>query len=945
MNDQRTDRTMDRRQFLHRLGLLSGATLLTSCGSEKGQQDLISYLVPPEDGVTPGEARWIPSTCGECPAGCGVLVRLREGRAVKLEGLPGHPVNDGALCMRGQAALWRLYHPERLRTPLRRGENGSFAPVDWEEALALVAGALSTARREGQRNLLLAGRTTGSLSNLLDQTCSALGMERLPDFELYGHPALRMANGLLFGRPDIPHYHLEKADFLLTLGADLLETFVSPVEQTRQLARAAESPGFTWVHLEPHCSLTGVNAHRRMTLRAGSEALLLAFLLGRLAPAAPFRDRLPPAVRQHLPAVTAPEAAAGTGLPLQEIEGLAASLAAARRPLLVAGGVATGQPRGLETAVLAGLLQWTAGMVGGTVDFSRGANYEGVGSLKTLRDLSQTLAGDGAGLLLFSRVDPLLHAPADFGLSGALGRAQLRVALAERLDGTARSCDLVLPLAHPLETWGDAEVRRGLFSLVQPASPPEGESLGEGDILLALWRQAGGGPGGNFRHFLEQRWRRGVGEAGAKELISRGFSESTSRESSPTLRVAEAAGFLRTVTPGTGADGPVLVIPPSIRRFDGRGLALPLLSEIPDPLTTVSYGQWLSVSPREAARLGVVNRDGLILAAGAFAGELPAVVQPGLPEGVLAIQRDLADTSLFQADPQTGEPLSWLPVTRLETSRRSHPLAILAGSTSQQGRGLIPDPVHRDHPPGHGRRSLYPEHPHPDLRWAMAIDLGRCTGCGACVAACHAENNIPVAGEKDHLQGREMSWLRIEPFYDAEGRPEFLPMLCQHCHYAPCEPVCPVYAAYHNPEGLNVQVYNRCVGTRYCSNNCPYKVRRFNWWDHPRKAPLDRMLNPDLSVRTRGMMEKCTFCIQRIRAGHDRARDEGRPILDGEVVTACAQTCPSGAIVFGNLKDESSRIARLTAADRAYRVFEHLGTEPSVYYLRPDRAGRPEPEA
>jgi molybdopterin-containing oxidoreductase family iron-sulfur binding subunit len=195
------------------------------------------------------------------------------------------------------------------------------------------------------------------------------------------------------------------------------------------------------------------------------------------------------------------------------------------------------------------------------------------------------------------------------------------------------------------------------------------------------------------------------------------------------------------------------------------------------------------------------------------------------------------------------------------------------------------------------------------------------------------ENNVPVVGREDHLHGREMSWLRIEPFYDESGHPEFLPMLCQHCHYAPCEPVCPVYAAYHNPEGLNIQVYNRCVGTRYCSNNCPYKVRRFNWWTHRPQKPLAKMQNPDLSVRTRGMMEKCTFCIQRIRAGKDKAKDDRRRVRDGEVVTACAQSCPTGAIIFGDLRDENSRIARLIQSARAFRVFEELGTEPSVFYL------------
>jgi molybdopterin-containing oxidoreductase family iron-sulfur binding subunit len=229
---------------------------------------------------------------------------------------------------------------------------------------------------------------------------------------------------------------------------------------------------------------------------------------------------------------------------------------------------------------------------------------------------------------------------------------------------------------------------------------------------------------------------------------------------------------------------------------------------------------------------------------------------------------------------------------------------------------------------------MYPPHEHADYQWAMVVDLDQCSGCGACVVACQIENNIPVVGSDEHLRGREMSWLRVEPRYEAGGTVSFTPMMCQHCHHAPCEPVCPVYATVHNEEGLNAQIYNRCVGTRYCANNCPYKARRFNWFDHPREEPLDKMVNPDMLVRGRGVMEKCTFCVQRIRAARDGAKDEQRKIRDGEVTPACAQTCPMNAIAFGNLKDRNSVVYELAHSERAFRVFEHLNTEPSVYYLR-----------
>jgi len=315
-------------------------------------------------------------------------------------------------------------------------------------------------------------------------------------------------------------------------------------------------------------------------------------------------------------------------------------------------------------------------------------------------------------------------------------------------------------------------------------------------------------------------------------------------------------------------------------------------------------------------------------------------VQPGLSENMVSVFRDMLKDPPMGVEERSGEPLFYIEEIKITRKGSRARIPVLSGSFSQQGRGIIPEPLHQEEQYTHEKDNIYPEHHHNAYRWAMAIDLDLCTGCSACVAACYIENNVPITGRKEHLKGREMSWLRIEPYYGEEGNVDFVPMLCQQCHYAPCEPVCPVYATYHNPEGLNVQVYNRCVGTRYCSNNCPYKVRRFNWFSHPRKKPLDRMINPDILVRTHGVMEKCTFCIQRIRVAKDGAKDQSRKVKDGEVATACGQSCPTGAITFGNILDKESRIFRLSRDPRVYRIYEGLGTEPSVYYLRKREHGR-----
>jgi Fe-S-cluster-containing dehydrogenase component/anaerobic selenocysteine-containing dehydrogenase len=917
---------MDRRSFLNVLGLLTGSTALSACSSEKGRSPLISALIPPDDGVIPGQSTWHFTTCTECPAGCGMQVRLREGQPVKAEGIPDHPVSGGGLCVRGQASLWRLYHPKRLRGPLLR-EGGALSPVSWDDAEARILAALDRAGREGRRSAWLSGRTTGPLSELIAETTAALGVERLPEWEHFGHAAIRRANALLFGRGEVPRFDVGQPDVLLTVGADLLETFVNPVGFARQLA---DRPGGWW-HAEPHLSLTGANADSRLALRPGSEPWLLAWLLGRVPGRA--GRRLPPAVAGALPVVTRAAAADGTGLSPERLESLATALETAAAPLVLAGGVGTSGEGGLATAALAGLLQWTLGAVGRSVDLAAGENYAGVGSLLDLRRLADRLSRAEIGVLFVSRANPVLHAPADWALPRALAGATLRVGLGDVLDETLQEMDLVLPVSHALEAWGELEPRRGVRALLRPAIRPLGDTRTEGDLLLDLRRLRGAKVAASWQEQLFARWSARWDAATLAAFKERGvLEEPVAGAGTVALDEKGTAAFLRALKLAPPARQPALVFAPSIRRFDGRSRPLQLLDEVPDPLTTVTYGPWISVSPSDAARLRVADGEELRVAVGSWTAELPARLQPGLAAGVFVVQRDVLGSAPVGADPASGEPLTTIAGVSVERTGRKGSLPFLAGSPSQHGRGLIPDPKHRREKPE--RASLYPEHPHPDHRWGMAIDVDRCVGCGACVASCYVENNVAVTSAADHLRGREMSWLRIEPFYDAAGDVEFLPMLCQHCDYAPCEPVCPVYAAYHNPEGLNVQVYNRCIGTRYCSHNCPYKVRRFNWWTHEREAPLDRLRNPDLSVRTKGMMEKCTFCIQRIRAAKELARDEGRPVRDGDVVTACEQSCPTAAIVFGDMNDPTSRVVALAAAKGAWRVFEELGTEPSVRYLR-----------
>jgi molybdopterin-containing oxidoreductase family iron-sulfur binding subunit len=411
------------------------------------------------------------------------------------------------------------------------------------------------------------------------------------------------------------------------------------------------------------------------------------------------------------------------------------------------------------------------------------------------------------------------------------------------------------------------------------------------------------------------------------------------------------------------SDGLVLMPYASLHLYDGRGANRSWLQEIPDPVTKAVWSSWAEVHPDTARSLSA--QEGQLVSVESPHGKLdvPVVLNPNLRPGTMAIPIGQGHTEygryaagrgvnpITLIDP-TPELLSggvrWLSVKVRVTPRALYrPVLKLQSSESQVDRDIalavsLDDVIagRAQTAPGVEHRSLSPEHTHPEYRWGMAIDLDACTGCNACVAACYAENNVPVMGPEAVRRGRTMSWLRIERFVERRDPAatavdvRFVPMLCQHCDHAPCETVCPVYATYHTDEGLNAQVYNRCVGTRYCSNNCPYKVRRFNWFQSEFPDPLHLQLNPDVTVRSQGVMEKCTFCVQRIHEGKDRAKDEKRPVRDGEVVPACAQTCPGQAIVFGDLNDPSSRVSQLAGSPRAYRIFDGLNTRPAVTYLK-----------
>jgi molybdopterin-containing oxidoreductase family iron-sulfur binding subunit len=577
-------------------------------------------------------------------------------------------------------------------------------------------------------------------------------------------------------------------------------------------------------------------------------------------------------------------------------------------------------------------------------------------------------------VLLLYGVNPVFTLPEAAGFRSALKKIPLVVNVSSFLDETASEAHLILPDHTFLESWGEYSPWEGVHGLMQPVMRPLFETKAFGDVLLSVARQMNGEmarnfPWPSFYDYLRENWqvlqkRLAPGkefDAFWEEALRQGGVWETVK--AEPVRLSDQLFRFRLEKQRVDADaaqGFHLHLYPSLSHFDGRGANRPWLQELPDPMTQLVWDNWLEVHPETARRLGLTEGDVVEVASLHGRIEIPMHVYEGIRPDVVAVPIGQGHTTFGRyADKRGANPLALLPPkaepasggldwfsTKVTLNRtgRSHTFASVAGSDRQWGRGIAQaislvalreeGGVAKEE---HKTPQIYPPHEHPEHRWRMAIDLNACIGCSACVVACYAENNIPVVGKERVAEGREMAWIRIERYFEGEkDRPEtrFIPMLCQHCDNAPCEPVCPTYATYHTSEGLNAQVYNRCVGIRYCSNNCPYKVRRFNWFGYEWPEPLHMQLNPDVSVRTVGIMEKCTFCVQRIREGKDRAKDEGRKVRDGEITPACGQTCPTQAIVFGDLKDPNSEVSKLSRDPWRYRVLEHLNTQPAITYLK-----------
>ncbi|HET6632701.1 MAG TPA: TAT-variant-translocated molybdopterin oxidoreductase [Rhodanobacteraceae bacterium] len=915
---------MDRRGFLKFLGVSLALAGLAGC-SAPPQGEMVPWVRQPErmDGDLP---QFYASALPTAGYAVGVLVESHMGRPTKIEGNPKHPASLGATDARLQAAVWQVWDPDRSQAPLRDGDVASWDDFA-EHALALD----KRHRRDGSGLRILSGRV---LSPTLAAQREAL-LQRYPSARWIRYEPIGDANTLAgarlaFGRPLLPRHHFERAEVIVALDADFLASFPGHVRYARDFAtaRAPDNGRMGRLYaLEPTPSLTGAMAdHRWPADMRGVDrfARLLAAELG-------------VAVARDVPADAALQV---------RVRAAAADLRAHRGKGLVV----AGETQPPHVHALAHLLNRTLGNAGSCVEY-----IEPPAPLEPPAELAALVASMRAGrvqTLLVLGANPVYDAPSDLRFADALARVGDSIHHGLYRDETARACRWHLPQSHALEAWSDSLDSDGRASIVQPLLRPLYDSRSAHELLAML---TGGESDG--RALVRATWQARMGdgfEARWRTSLQEGLLPAPP---AAPVRVRAASAFVAELPPlpKPAGEAPLeLLFRPDPSLWDGRDANNGWLQELPRPLTQLTWRNAALVAPALAERMQLANGDVVELRLHGQRVRAPIWIMPGqAPRSVtvhLGFGRRAAgrvgDGVGFDAYPlrqsrmfwaahglqlkATGEHVELAATQHHFTTEASDPIHVL---TLEELVAKASAPAE----PGAAQQSLYPPREPGDYSWGMAIDLNACIGCKACTIACQAENNIPVVGADEVRRGREMHWIRVDRYY--EGDPaapgtQHQPVPCMMCEDAPCEIVCPVGATLHDSEGLNLQVYNRCVGTRFCSNNCPYKVRRFNFLQYSDvlTETYKGQRNPDVSVRNRGVMEKCTYCIQRIERAHIDADKDSRRIADGEVVTACQAVCPTQAIVFGDMGDPDSAVSRAKSSPREYLMLEELNTRPHTSY-------------
>ena len=961
----------NRRDFLKVMGF--GVTAATLAACTRGPvKKAIPYVEKPDD-VVPGVANWYASTA---PSGNPVLVKTREGRPIKLEGNPDSQWTGGGLSAPDHATVLDLYDAERTQAPYK-GANAA----NWDDVNREIRAKLDDIKANGGSVRLVSG-------TVLSPATRQLISEFLADFEDGQHisydalstSAIREAHELAFGQAMLPNYRFDLAEVIVSFNADFLGTWIAPVAFAAQYVvnRDPDKKMSRHLQFESLMSNTGGNADMRFPMNLADEGLALLNLYNKIAGqlGAP-----------QIPSVPSFNLAGNS------IDKAASELLAAQGKGLVVCGT-----NDTASQVVVAAINQLLGNYGTALDIANPSTIK-LGDDRAMDTLAEELKGGQIDALIFYGANPLYNSPHAAAIKEALSGIQLSVSFASKRDETAVACQYTCPDNHYLESWSDAQQAANTYSLVQPTIYPIFDTR-QAQSTLMYWM----GQSGNWADYLKNYWQSNFGDGSAAfwtEALRKGVHQTSDATAAPAYQLSDetlgsqADGLKK----GANTDSYSLITYPTIALLDGKQANNPWLQELPDPVTKVCWDQYVTVSYQDAQDNNLSNNDVVELTLNGTSYFLPVVVQVGQARNTLGIQlgfgREEAGKVADQANGETvgsrkigginafsiGNQFAGVGIAKtIDTYELAFTQTFnylydkakgyLYGEDFDRSSKIVETTTSHEYNNGiykdtqvKERNELkthlvtlwdsYFEDPETsrNIHWKMAIDLNKCTGCGSCVVSCHAENNVPVVGKTEMRRRRNMHWIRIDRYYS--GNPEnpdvaFQPMLCQHCDNAPCETVCPVLATIHSDEGLNQMTYNRCVGTRYCANNCPYKVRRFNWFNYtnddrftdinPAQNDLGKLvLNPDVTVRFRGVMEKCSFCVQRLQDEKLKAKiaanDSFAKPADGAVQTACQQSCPTGAIVFGDFNNPNSEVSRLFREDRAYTVIEEVKTIPSIKYM------------
>lgn len=926
-----------RRNFLKVFGFsFASAAVLSAC--KKPVRMAIPYAIQPPE-LIPRKPLFYASTFFDGHEYCAVIVKTIDGRPIKIEGNALSPFNGEATTSRVQASVLSLYDDARLKYPQANAEKTS-----WENIDAAIINDLSEIKSGGKETVLLTPTVISpSTKKLIEEFGSGFGSFRWVQYDSVSYSAVRQANEACFGKAVLPDYNFQNADLVVSVNCDFLGTWGVPVHfipryVSRRRVDEANTDMLYHIQYEAGLTLTGSNADKRIKIKPSAEKAFLAALYNKLT------------------------GSAGSEYAGEDLAPLAERLLASKGRAIVLSGT-----NDISIQIIVNGINNLLGNYAACIDLNNPVNI-GAGDDRAMEKLITDLDNGTIGALLMYNVNPAYDCADPVRFVEGLKKTPLTINMSVALNETVGKSKYECPVNHYLESWDDSEIIPGQLSLTQPCINPifdtrsfqdsllkwSGSSLNWHDYLASAWEKeyfplSGGAAFNDF-------WIKSVGD---------GVFTYKAGEGSQAAFNSDAVMKALQTTANPPSEGFEVILAESVALGTGMHANNPWLMELPDPVTRHCWENVALISPSDAEKLGIA--DGQVIKLGEIT--IPALSQPGQAEGTITISLGYGHDN--SGPVAAGAGINVYPYAKYSGGTRAYSfvapqvtvtpevrlLGLVQMHNYQEGRPLARETTLSEFikNPGSGNehhfefetmhKSLYPDAPFDGFHWAIAIDLNACIGCNTCVIACQAENNSPTVGKDEVRRNRIMHWIKVHRYYSddkEDTKVSFQPVFCQQCDDAPCENVCPVSATNHSNEGLNQMAYNRCVGTKYCMNNCPYKVRRFNWFrytnnkefDYNTSSDLGKMvLNPDVTVRERGVVEKCTFCVQRIQAGKLEARLAGRRVKDLEIKPACMQACPAGAIVFGDLNDPESRVSQIFRQQRRYGLLEELHTLPSVGFL------------